>query len=148
MIRCFYYKAETAIFFHICTWNQANNSRVRDEIHVETSLLVFVVDQVRHTLHCRCLASAGHPWTVHCSGKLFQGDQLRYHILRYTFDNNNSYILLLKIKRILSIFNDESTESFICLRRHIYMSHVLLLCISFLRVLVVLYLRVTCICVA
>jgi hypothetical protein len=29
-----------------------------------------------------------------------------------------------------------------------YMSHVLLLCISFLRVLVVLYLRVTCICVA
>jgi hypothetical protein len=28
------------------------------------------------------------------------------------------------------------------------MSHVLLLCISFLRVLVVLYLRVTCICVA
>jgi hypothetical protein len=29
-----------------------------------------------------------------------------------------------------------------------YMSHVLPLCISFLRVLVVLYLRVTCICVA
>jgi hypothetical protein len=29
-----------------------------------------------------------------------------------------------------------------------YMSHVLLLCISFLRLLVVLYLRVTCICVA
>jgi hypothetical protein len=29
-----------------------------------------------------------------------------------------------------------------------YMSHVLLLCISFLRVLVVLYLRVTCICFA
>jgi hypothetical protein len=29
-----------------------------------------------------------------------------------------------------------------------YMSHVLLLCILFLRVLVVLYLRVTCICVA
>jgi hypothetical protein len=29
-----------------------------------------------------------------------------------------------------------------------YMSHVLLLCITFLRVLVVLYLRVTCICVA
>jgi hypothetical protein len=29
-----------------------------------------------------------------------------------------------------------------------YMSHVLLVCISFLRVLVVLYLRVTCICVA
>jgi hypothetical protein len=29
-----------------------------------------------------------------------------------------------------------------------YMSHILLLCISFLRVLVVLYLRVTCICVA
>jgi hypothetical protein len=28
-----------------------------------------------------------------------------------------------------------------------YMSHVLLLCVSFLRVLVVLYLRVTCICV-
>jgi hypothetical protein len=29
-----------------------------------------------------------------------------------------------------------------------YMSHVLLLCISFLRLLVLLYLRVTCICVA
>jgi hypothetical protein len=29
-----------------------------------------------------------------------------------------------------------------------YMSHVLLLCIPFLRVFVVLYLRVTCICVA
>jgi hypothetical protein len=34
-------------------------------------------------------------------------------------------------KRIPFIFNDESTESFICLRRHIYISHVLLLCISF-----------------
>jgi hypothetical protein len=29
-----------------------------------------------------------------------------------------------------------------------HMSHVLLLCVSFLRILVVLYLRVTCICVA
>jgi hypothetical protein len=29
-----------------------------------------------------------------------------------------------KSKRIPSIFNDESTETFICLRRHIYMSHV------------------------
>jgi hypothetical protein len=57
-------------------------------------------------------------------------------------------ICLEKSKRIPSIFNDKSTESFICLRRHIYMSHVLLPCISFLRVLVVLYLRVTCICVA
>jgi hypothetical protein len=54
----------------------------------------------------------------------------------------------IKRERIPSIFNDESTGSFICLRRHIYMSHVLLLHISFLRVLVVLYLRVTCICVA
>jgi hypothetical protein len=31
---------------------------------------------------------------------------------------------MLKSKRIPSILNDESTESFICLRRHIYMSHV------------------------
>jgi hypothetical protein len=30
----------------------------------------------------------------------------------------------MKSKRIPSIFNDESTESFISLRRHIYMSHV------------------------
>jgi hypothetical protein len=30
----------------------------------------------------------------------------------------------LKSKRIPSIFNDESTGSFICLRQHIYMSHV------------------------
>jgi hypothetical protein len=51
-----------------------------------------------------------------------------------------------KSKRIPSIFNDESTESFMYLRRHIYMSYVLLLCISFLHVLVVLV-RVTCICV-
>jgi hypothetical protein len=29
-----------------------------------------------------------------------------------------------KSKRIPSIFNDESTGSFICLRRHIYISHV------------------------
>jgi hypothetical protein len=29
-----------------------------------------------------------------------------------------------KSKRIPSIFNDEITGSFICLRRHIYMSHV------------------------
>jgi hypothetical protein len=29
-----------------------------------------------------------------------------------------------KSKRVPSIFNDESTESFISLRRHIYMSHV------------------------
>jgi hypothetical protein len=29
-----------------------------------------------------------------------------------------------KSKLIPSIFNDESTESFICLMRHIYMSHV------------------------
>jgi hypothetical protein len=29
-----------------------------------------------------------------------------------------------KSKRIPSIFNDESTGSFMCLRRHIYMSHV------------------------
>jgi hypothetical protein len=29
-----------------------------------------------------------------------------------------------KISRIPSIFNDERTESFICLRWHIYMSHV------------------------
>jgi hypothetical protein len=58
------------------------------------------------------------------------------------------HLVIITKKRIPSILNDESTESFICLRRHIYMPHVLLLCISFLRVLVVLYLRVTCICVA
>jgi hypothetical protein len=32
--------------------------------------------------------------------------------------------ITIKSKRIPSIFNDESTGSFICLRRHIYMSHV------------------------
>jgi hypothetical protein len=32
--------------------------------------------------------------------------------------------ILEKKKRILSIFNDESTGSFICLRRHVYMYHV------------------------
>jgi hypothetical protein len=47
-----------------------------------------------------------------------------------------------KSKRIPSIFNDESTESFICLRRHIYMSHVnkvqpirvIMICIAAIRV--------------
>jgi hypothetical protein len=46
-----------------------------------------------------------------------------------------------KSKLILSIFNDENTESFICLC-YIAAMHIIL------RVLVVLYLRVTCICVA
>jgi hypothetical protein len=41
-----------------------------------------------------------------------------------------------------------STEFLQQIQNSSYMSHVLLLCISFLRVLVVLYLRVTCICVA
>jgi hypothetical protein len=35
-------------------------------------------------------------------------------------------------KRIPSISSDESTGSCICLRQHIYMSHVLLPCISFI----------------
>jgi hypothetical protein len=39
-----------------------------------------------------------------------------------------------KNKIIPSIFKDESTGSCICLRSLIYMSHVLLLCVSFLRV--------------
>jgi hypothetical protein len=30
---------------------------------------------------------------------------------------------LIKCKRVPSIFSDESTGSFICLRQHIYMSH-------------------------
>jgi hypothetical protein len=55
-------------------------------------------------------------------------------------------VLYLKSKRIPSIFNDESTESFICLRRHIYVTRIAAMHII-LRVLVVLYLRVTCICV-
>jgi hypothetical protein len=58
----------------------------------------------------------------------------------------NILLLYTKSKCIPSVFNDESTKLFICLRRHIYMSHVLLLCISFLRVLVVLYLCVTFMC--
>jgi hypothetical protein len=36
----------------------------------------------------------------------------------------------IKGKRVPFIFNDESTRSCICLRLNIYMSHVLLLCVS------------------
>jgi hypothetical protein len=51
-------------------------------------------------------------------------------------------VIYNKSKRIPSIFNDKSTESFICLRRHIYMSHVnkvqpinvIMICISAIRV--------------
>jgi hypothetical protein len=52
-----------------------------------------------------------------------------------------------KSKRIPSIFNDESTESFICLRRHIHVTLIAAMRII-LRVLVVFYLRVTCMFVA
>jgi hypothetical protein len=51
----------------------------------------------------------------------------------------------IKSKRIPSIFNDESTESFICLRRHTYMSHVnkvqpirvRMICIAAIRVIII-----------
>jgi hypothetical protein len=39
-------------------------------------------------------------------------------------NNNNNNNNNNKRERIPSIYNDESTESFISLRRHIYMSHV------------------------
>jgi hypothetical protein len=38
---------------------------------------------------------------------------------------------MLKNKRIPSIFSDESNESFTCLRRHIYMSHIIFMRIGF-----------------
>jgi hypothetical protein len=75
----------------------------------------------------------------HALDRVATGNGVSNFIIRIKYKN---------AKRIPSIFNDESTGSFICLRRHIYMSHVLLLCVSFLRVLVVFYLRVTYICVA
>jgi hypothetical protein len=46
----------------------------------------------------------------------------------------------MKKKSIPSIFNDESTGSFVCLRRHIYMSHVnkvQLICIKMICVAVI-----------
>jgi hypothetical protein len=43
---------------------------------------------------------------------------------------------LLKSKRIPFIFNDESTGSCICLRLDLYLSHVLLLCLSVTFILV------------
>jgi hypothetical protein len=51
-------------------------------------------------------------------------------------------------KRIPSNFNDESTGLFICLRRHIYMSHVNKVQLIRVKMLCVAVIRVTCICVA
>jgi hypothetical protein len=53
-----------------------------------------------------------------------------------------------KSRRIPSIFIDESTGSFICLRRHIYMSHVNKVQLIRVIVICVAVIRVTCICVA
>jgi hypothetical protein len=49
-----------------------------------------------------------------------------------------------KSKRIPSIFNDESTESFICLMRHIYMSHVNKLQLIRVKMICIAAKRVTC----
>jgi hypothetical protein len=53
----------------------------------------------------------------------------RTYIFQHPSLNTPSPVFVLptvknKSKRIPSIFKDESTESFICLMRHIYMSHV------------------------
>jgi hypothetical protein len=53
-----------------------------------------------------------------------------------------------KSKRIPSIFNDKSTETFICLRRHIYMSHVNKAQPIRVKMIGIAAIRVTCICVA
>jgi hypothetical protein len=53
-----------------------------------------------------------------------------------------------KSKRIPSTFNDKSTESFICLRRHIYMSHVNKVQLIRVKMICIAAIRVTCICVA
>jgi hypothetical protein len=53
-----------------------------------------------------------------------------------------------KSKRIPSIFNDESTESFICLRQHIYISHVNKVQLIRVKIICVAVIRVTYICVA
>jgi hypothetical protein len=44
--------------------------------------------------------------------------QKRKHVWCFAFCHNE------KSKRIPSIFNDKSAESFICLKRHMYVSHV------------------------
>jgi hypothetical protein len=51
-------------------------------------------------------------------------------------------------EHIPSIFNDESTGSFICLRRHIYMSHVNKLQPIHVKIISIAAIRVTCIRVA
>jgi hypothetical protein len=49
-----------------------------------------------------------------------------------------------KSKRIPSIFNDKSTESFICLMRHIYMSHVNKVQPVRIKMICIAAIRVTC----
>jgi hypothetical protein len=46
------------------------------------------------------------------------------HCLEVLLYTHCLHSLFKESKHIPSIFNDESTGSFICLRRHIYMSHV------------------------
>jgi hypothetical protein len=62
--------------------------------------------------------------------------------------SGGSEIMIKKSKRIPSIFNDESTGSFVCLRRHIYMSHVNKVQLIRIKMICVAVIRVTCICVA
>jgi hypothetical protein len=56
--------------------------------------------------------------------------------------------IMIKSKSIPSIFNYESTGSFICLRRHIYMSHVNKVQLIRVKMICVAVIRVTCMCVA
>jgi hypothetical protein len=84
-------------------------------------------------IHCKCLRAYLTNW---------QNEKCPSRCNNYTKWNFFIHTMFLfrckPTVNINSIFSDGSTGSCICLRRHIYMSHVLLLCISFLRVSVLL----------
>jgi hypothetical protein len=76
---------------------------------------------------------------IHCYRRMFQS-YVRQKI-SMTFDFTFSQI---KSKRIPSIFNDKSTESFICLRRHIFKSHVNKVQPIRVKIICIAAIRVTC----
>jgi hypothetical protein len=79
--------------------------------------------------------AAAHAWATSCGGGISDW----VHILFRTQATKSQ-----KSKRVPSIFNDESTESFICLRRHIYMSHVNKVQPTRVKMICIAAIRVTC----
>jgi hypothetical protein len=91
--------------------------------------LVTVPSSWRHAGMCGSAGcgGVGNQWTkaIRCSACYYSIVLQVWPIPTSTpLESKKRQNTINKSKRIPSIFNDESTESFICLSRHIYMSHV------------------------